>query len=203
MKKTYGCLNLLFVSVACLCSFYSRPVWAGSISGHVECKGVKSNQWAVVYVDAIAGKEFPAATQPVSMDQQGKEFIPHVLPILKGTTVEFLNNDSFAHNIFSPDKAADEMNLGSWGQGEKRTHVFNKLGEAVMLCNLHPEMEGWIVVLPTPYFAVTDTNGDYAIDNVPEGTYTLKTWHQKLAPSQSEVTVASGDTAKVDFTLKK
>ncbi|MBI5023739.1 MAG: carboxypeptidase regulatory-like domain-containing protein [Candidatus Omnitrophica bacterium] len=203
MKKIYGCLNLLFFSVVCLCSLYNRPVWAGTISGHVECKGVKSNQWVVIYVDVISGKEFSPSAQPVVMDQKGKEFIPHVLPVLKGTTVEFLNDDPFAHNVFSPDEAADAVNLGSWGQGEKKPHTFNKLGEAVMLCNLHPEMEGWIVVLPTPYFAVTDANGDYAIDNVPEGTYTLKTWHQKLAPSQSEATVVSGGTAKVDFTLKK
>lgn len=191
---------LLMFTFVCL----SNPlVWAGTISGHVECKGVKSSQWAVIYVDAISGKEFSPPAQPVVMDQKGKEFFPHVLPVLKGTTVEFLNDDPFAHNVFSPDEAADAVNLGSWGQGEKKSHVFNKLGEAVMLCNLHPEMEGWIVVLPTPYFAVTDANGDYAIDNVPEGTYTLKTWHQKLAPSQSEVTVASGGPAKVDFTLKK
>ena len=196
MKKCF-----LFTLVSILC--FTSSLWAGTISGHVECKGVKSNQWAVVYIDAIAGKEFSPPPEPVLDDQKGKEFVPHVLPILKGTTVEFLNSDPFAHNVFSPDEAADEINLGSWGQGEKKTHVFNKLGEAVMLCNLHPEMEGWIVVLPTPYFAVTDAEGNYTIKNVPEGTYALKTWHEKLPSSQAEVIVAADETAQVDFTLKK
>jgi len=183
--------------------FIYSSVWSGTISGHVECKGVKSNQWAVVYVDAISGKEFSPPAQPVTMDQKGKEFIPHVLPILKGTTVEFLNDDPFVHNVFSPDEVADAVNLGSWGQGEKKSHTFNKLGNAVMLCNLHPEMEGWIVVLPTPYFAVTDEKGDYTIKDVSNGKYMLKTWHKKLAPSQSEAVVASDGVTKVDFTLTK
>jgi hypothetical protein len=64
-------------------------------------------------------------------------------------------------------------------------------------------MEGWIVIFPTPYFAVTDENGNYTIKDVPEGTYTLKTWHKKLAPSQSEAVVISSEEAKVDFILKK
>ncbi len=201
MKSNYrvgGAVLAVFFSI-----FVYSSVWAGTISGHVECRGVKSNQWAVVYVDAISGKEFSPPAQSAVVDQKGKEFIPHVLPVLKGTTVEFLNDDPFEHNVFSPDDVADAVNLGSWKQGEKKSHTFNKLGNAVMLCNLHPEMEGWVVVLPTPYFAVTDEKGDYTIKDVPDGKYTLKTWHQKLAPSQSEVVVASGGAAKADFTLAK
>ncbi len=182
--------------------FIYSPVWAGTISGHVACQGVKSNQWVVVYVDAISGKEF-SPSAPAVMSQKAKEFIPHVLPVLKGTTVDFLNEDPFMHNVFSPDDVADAVNLGSWGQGQKKSHTFNKLGNAVMLCNMHPEMEGWIVVLPTPYFAVTDEKGDYTIKDVPDGKYTLKTWHQKLGPSQSDVVIASNGACKVDFTLTK
>ena len=193
--------NFLLATIGLVC--FSSPALAGTITGHVESKGVKTNQWVVVYIDAIKGKDFPAPQEHVMCDQKGKEFVPHVLPILKGTTVDFLNSDAFAHNVFSPDEVADKFNLGSWGQGEKKPYTFNKLGEAVLLCNLHPEMEGWIVVLPTPYFAVTDKNGDYTIKDVPGGTYTLKTWHEKLASSQSAVTVTANDVAKADFTLKK
>ncbi len=201
MKRNFGIIGAVLTVFLSL--FIYSPVWAGAISGHVECKGVKSNQWVVVYIDAISGKEFTPPAQPVVMDQKGKEFLPHVLPILKGTTVDFLNDDPFAHNVFSPDDTADQVNLGSWKQGEKKSHTFSKLGNAVMLCNLHPEMEGWIVVLPTPYFAVTDEKGDYTIKDVPDGKYTLKTWHQKLGPSQSEATVTSSASTKVDFALTK
>lgn len=200
-NQIYGIFGKLLIMIAVF--FYlSSPIWAGTITGHVESKGVRTNQWAVVYIDTIEGKDFPAPKEPVLCDQRGKEFVPHVLPVLKETTVDFLNSDAFLHNVFSPDEAADEFNLGSWGQGEKRSFTFNKLGEAVVLCNLHPEMEGWIVVLPTPYFAVTDENGDYAIENVPEGTHTLKTWHKKLSSSQVEVTVVFSGETNIDFTLK-
>lgn len=192
--------HILLGIIAIFC--FSSTAWAGAIQGHVECKGVRTNQWAVVYVDTIEGKDFPAPAEHVLMDQAGKVFVPHVLPVLKGTTVDFRNSDPFVHNVFSPDEAADEFNLGSWGQGEKRSYTFNKLGEAVMLCDLHPEMEGWIVILPTPYFAVTDAEGNYKIADVPEGTYTLKTWHKKMASAAADVTV-SPDVSTVDFTLKK
>lgn len=183
--------------------YFSASAWAGTITGHVECQGVRTHEGVVVYVDQVSGKEFSPPTEHALMNQTAKEFVPHVLPILQGTTVDFLNSDPFTHNVFSPDEVADEFNLGSWGQGEKRSYTFQKLGEAVILCDLHPEMEGWIVVLPTPYFAVTGTEGNYTIENVPEGTYTLKTWHKKLRPSQSQVAVSSTDVSNVDFTIKK
>lgn len=201
MKNHSWKIKSLLTFIVLFC--FSSPAWAGTIKGHVECKGVRTNQGAVVYIDTIEGKDFPPPKDPVLNDQKGKEFVPHVLPIIQGTTVDFLNSDPFLHNVFSPDEVADEFNLGSWGQGEKRSYIFNKLGEAVILCNLHPEMEGWIVVLPTPYFAVTDENGNYTIENVPEGTYTLKTWHKKLGLAQAEVTVTANAESTADFTLKR
>lgn len=185
--------------------FLGSGAWAGAgtITGHVECPGARTNPWAVVYADQMSGQEFSPPAEHALMDQSGKEFVPHVLPVLKGTTVDFQNSDPFKHNVFSPDEVADEFNLGSWGQGEKRSYTFHKTGEAVMLCDLHPEMEGWIVVVPTPYFAVTDGNGTYAIKDVPAGAYTLKTWHKKLKPAEAQVTVPESGESNADFTLKK
>ncbi|OGX37935.1 MAG: hypothetical protein A3D87_06345 [Omnitrophica WOR_2 bacterium RIFCSPHIGHO2_02_FULL_50_17] len=193
--------TVLWTCLSLLCFFSSA--FAGTITGHVECPGARTNPWAVVYVDQMSGREFSPPAEHALMDQVAKEFVPHVLPVLKGTTVDFRNSDPFKHNVFSPDEAADEFNLGSWGQGEKRSYTFPKTGEAVMLCDLHPEMEGWIVVLPTPYFAVTDGNGNYAIKDVPAGAYTLKTWHKKLKPAEAQVTVSESGESKADFTLKK
>jgi hypothetical protein len=109
MKKQiysiFGKLLLMFVGFICL----SSSIWAGTITGHVESKGVKTNQWAVVYIDTIEGKDFPAPQEPVLCDQKEKEFAPHVLPILKGTTVDFLNSDAFAHN--HGDKVRDGRTL--------------------------------------------------------------------------------------------
>jgi plastocyanin len=187
---------MIFVTVM------SSSARGGSLVGKVTCKGLRSNADAVIYVDAIEGKTFPAPEDSVVMDQKGMMFIPHVLPVLVGTTVDFLNSDPVLHNVFTPDKCADKFNLGSWPQGQVRSYTFKEVCVAALLCNVHPEMEGFVLALPTPYFAVTDKEGVYKIEDVPDGTYTVKTWHKKRKPTSQEVTV-SGDSTAVDFELKK
>jgi len=167
----------------------------------VKATGMRNNTDAVVYVDEIAGKTFPPPAEPVEMDQKDMTFVPHVLAVLVGTTVDFLNSDAFLHNVFTPDKCADKFNLGSWPQGEVRSYTFKRPCAATLLCNVHPEMEGFVVAVPTPYFAVTDEAGAYKIEGVPDGSYTVKVWHPKLKEASQAVTV-SGDTT-ADFTLEK
>jgi plastocyanin len=175
---------------------------AGSISGKVS--GVSGE--SVVYVDAIAGKTFPApGTHPV-MDQKGLLFTPHILVVEVGTTVDFLNSDKVAHNVFWPSlmqgsKKLPGKNLGTWPTGEKRPYKFEQPGVASLLCNVHPEMAAYIVVTPTPYFAKTDKTGEFKIDNVPDGAYTVVAWHEGAKNASKSVTVA-GDT-KADFTVSK
>lgn len=174
---------------------------AGSITGKVTLTGMRSNADAVVYVEKIPDKTFDPPQEPVVMDQRGKEFVPGVLPILVGTKVDFLNSDPFNHNVFTPDKCGGKFDLGTWPTGETRSHVFSEPCQAVMLCNVHPEMVGTVVVLETPYFAVTDADGQYVIANVPDGTYQVSVWHERLPKTTSSVEVA-GDTS-IDFTLKR
>lgn len=174
----------------------------GTVTGKVTCTGMRSNADAVVYVDAIEGKTFPVPQDSIVMDQKGMMFVPHVLPVLVGTTVHFVNSDPVLHNVFTPDKCAGKFNLGSWPQGQVRDYKFDKVCVAALLCNVHPEMEGFVVVLPTPYFAVTDKEGSYKIEGVPDGKYTVKTWHQKLKTVSEEVAV-SGDSTVLDLSLKK
>ena len=175
---------------------------AGSISGKVS--GV--NGESVVYVDAIQGKTFPAPTDHPVMDQKGLLFQPHIMVVQQGTTVDFLNSDKVAHNVFWPSlmqgsKKLPGKNLGTWPQGEKRPFKFDQAGVAALLCNVHPEMAGYIVVTPTPYFAKTDKSGEYKIENVPDGQYNVVAWHEGAKNSGKAVTV-SGDT-KADFTVSK
>lgn len=176
-------------------------VGAGEISGKVVCKGLRSSADAVVYVDTIAGKTFEPPSEPVVVDQKAMVFVPHVQPVLVGTTVDFLNSDAFLHNVFSPDKCAEKFNLGSWPQGDKRSYTFAKPCVAELLCNVHPEMQGFVVAVPTPYFAVTAEDGTYTITDVPDGTYTVKAWHQKVSEGSQEVAVSG--SANADFELKK
>jgi len=175
---------------------------AGSISGQVT--GVSGE--SVVYVDTIAGKTFPAPSEHPVMDQKGLMFQPHLMVVLVGTTVDFQNSDKVAHSVFWPSlmqgaKKLPGKNLGSWPTGEKRAFKFEQWGVAALLCNVHPEMTGYLVVAPTPYFAKTDKRGEYKIENVPEGQYTVAAWHEGTKTSSKSVTVA-GDT-KADFTVSK
>ncbi len=173
---------------------------AGTIQGKIS--GAKGE--SVVYVDAIAGKTFPAPTQHVVMDQKGLMFMPHIMVVEQGTTVEFLNSDSVEHNVFWPSISGNKKlghNMGTWPQGERRSFKFENAGVVPLLCNVHPDMAGYIVVSPTPWFATTDKAGNYKIENVPDGKYTVTVWNEGAKIHSSQVTV-SGST-KADVTLSK
>jgi len=193
MKRT---LMMVMAVVAMM----SLAASAGSISGKVS--GV--NGESAVYVEAIAGKTFPAPTAKPVIDQKGLVFVPHITVVEQGTTVEFLNSDKVAHNVFWPSVGGNKKlthNLGTWPQGEKRPFKFDNPGAVPLLCNVHPEMAAYVVVSPTPYFAMTDKSGAYKIENVPDGSYTVTAWHEGAKNQSKPVTVA-GDS-KADFTLSK
>lgn len=179
----------------------AAPLSAGSLKGHVTAKGLRSSADAVVYATPAAGGAYSPPGEPVVMDQKGKDFVPRVLPVMVGTTVSFLNSDPFAHNVFTPDGCADEFDLGSWATGETRDYTFKKPCTAVVLCSVHPEMIGYVVAVETPYFAVTADDGSYTIDELPEGSYEVSVWHERLPKTSRTVEVAGASTA--DFTLQR
>ncbi len=177
---------------------------AGDIKGKVTAKGAKHAGDAVIYIDKVPGQTFEPPEEHAEMDQKNLVFIPHVLPVLAGTTVDFLNSDDVLHNVFTPDKCAEKFNLGTWPKGQVRSYTFKKLGcESVLLCNVHPEMEAYVVVLETPYFAVSAKDGTYEIKDVPAGKYTLKVWHERLKGKEAAVEVPTKGTVTVDFTVKR
>jgi hypothetical protein len=138
------------------------------------------------------------------MDQKDLTFKPHVMPVVVGTTVDFRNSDKVLHNVYSPDQCAGKFNLGSWPQGQIKSFTFKEAGcVPTLLCNVHPEMEGFVVVVETPYFAVSDKDGSYEIKNVPAGKYTLKIWHEKLKGKDIQVDVPESGSVKADFEIKK
>lgn len=182
----------------------TNSIFAGEIRGKVKASGARNNANAVIYVESVTGKTFDPPKEPAEMDQKNLVFIPHVLPILAGTTVKYLNSDDVLHNVFTPDKCADKFNLGTWPKGQVRSFTFKNSGcVSVMLCNVHPEMEAYIVVLENPYYAVSAKDGSYTIKNVPPGKYTLKIWHEKLKGQSREVTVTEGEEVTANFELAK
>ncbi len=178
---------------------------ANEIKGKVSVQGIKSAENIAVYVDAIPDKKFEPPKDHVLIDQRKMAFIPHVVAVQQGTTVDFLNSDPVGHNVYWPSIGGNKKlthNLGTWPKGEKKSFQFNDLGTAALLCNVHPEMSGYVVVVPTPYFAVTDKGGNFEIKNIPAGKYTLKTWSEDGKPTTQAVDV-SGATATVELTVKK
>lgn len=179
--------------------------WANEIKGKVSVQGIKSAENIAVYVDVIADKKFDPPKDRVVIDQRKMSFIPHVVAVQQGTTVDFLNSDPVGHNVYWPSISGNKKlahNLGTWPQGEKKPFQFNDSGVASLLCNVHPEMSGYVVVVPTPYFAVTDKDGSFEIKNIPAGKYTLKTWSEDGKPTTQAVDV-SAPTATVELTVKK
>ena len=173
---------------------------AGAISGTVS----PAKAGSVVYVDEIPGKTFPAPAKPFVMDQKSLLFQPHVLAVPAGATVQFLNSDKVQHNIFWPSISGNKKmshNMGTWPSGEQRPFKFDKPGVVPLLCNVHPEMSGYIVVSPTPYYAIADASGNFKIDDVPDGSYTVSAWHEGMKIQSKPVTVSGNAT--VAFSLSK
>jgi plastocyanin len=196
---------LLIAGAFCVALLLAGPGRAGDIKGKVTAQGMKSPGDIAVYVDSIPGKKFDAPSQHLTIDQNKMKFVPHVAVVLQETTVEFLNSDAVGHNVYWPSISGNKKlahNLGTWPKGDRKSFQFNDLGAAALLCNVHPEMSGYVVVVPTPYFAVTDKEGNFEIKNVPAGHYTVKTWSEDGKPVTQSVDVGSG-AVTVDITVKK
>jgi len=196
---------LLFVTALMATLAFAALSWAGEVKGKVTVQGIRSAENIAVYVDAIPGKNFDPPIQHVVIDQRKMTFIPHVVVVAKGTTVDFLNSDAVGHNVYWPSISGNKKlahNMGTWPKGVKKSFQFNDLGTAPLLCNVHPEMSGYVVVVPTPYFAVTDKDGAFEIKDIPPGKYTLKTWSEEGKPSTQAVDV-SGGSAEVEITVKR
>jgi plastocyanin len=187
------------VVIASFIALIALPLMAGDIHGKVTAHGVRNSADAIVYVDKVAGKTFPPPSEHAKIDQKNMQFTPHVLAVVAGTTVDFLNSDAVLHNVFSPDACADHFNLGTWPQGQSKSFTFKKECFASLLCKVHSEMEGFVAVLPTPYFAVTSADGSYQIKDVPDGTYTVKVWHPKLKAATKSVTVKGATEASFEI----
>ena len=182
-----------------------NAVAANEIKGKVSVQGIKSPENVAVYVDVIPDQKFDAPKDHIVVDQRKMSFTPHVVAVQQGTSVDFLNSDPVGHNVYWPSISGNKKlahNLGTWPKGEKKPFQFNDLGVASLLCNVHPEMSGYVVVVPTPYLAVTDKEGNFEIKNIPAGKYTLKTWSEDGKPTTQAVDVSAATTT-VDLTVKK
>ncbi|HWR00984.1 MAG TPA: carboxypeptidase regulatory-like domain-containing protein [Chlorobaculum sp.] len=174
---------------------------AGTVTGTVDTSVPKYKKDVVVYLKGVKGPVTPKAGAVV--DQKNLVFIPHVLAVPTGSSVEFKNNDKVNHNIFSAD-VCKKFNLGTYNPGASKSVVFDKACVVNLLCNVHSEMSGYVVVVDSNYSAVTGADGKFSIGNVPAGTYEITAWSEKLKPQgKTTVTVADGGTATIALKLAK
>lgn len=136
-----------------------------------------------------------------TMNQKNATFIPHILPVLKGTTVDFVNEDNTYHDVFSLSPMK-KFNIGRRPTGEIVPVKFDKTGIAEIFCDIHSYMSAFIVVLGNPFFAKPDSHGFFRITNIPPGTYTMKVWHERLHSEDETVTIIAGNTTTVHPVLE-
>ena len=162
--------------------------------------GVLSTQppLAVVYLDGAFPQ--PASLPTKQVAQKDLTFLPSLLPVRVGTKVEFPNLDDTYHNIFSYSPAK-RFDLGRYRPDERPipTQVFDKPGLVILRCDIHEHMRGLILVLNTPHFVMTDTDGHFRLGGLPAGRYTLKAWIDSRTTREKPVELKSGETLHVDF----
>ncbi len=169
---------------------------SATVSGTV-MDGGKPVSEAVVWLSGAAkGKPMKA-----SIVQKGKQFLPHILVVTTGSTVDFPNRDDLFHNVFA-EFNAKKFDLGMYPKGQSRKVVFDKPGVVSILCNVHSNMSAYVMVVDSPYFAKTDKSGKFSISGVASGRYVGEAWHESGKKGRADVTV-SGGAASVSFKISR
>jgi plastocyanin len=158
----------------------------------------------VVFIDGPVGSttnQSLAVERRRVLTQKDAVFRPHILPVVRRTTVEWPNEDEIFHNVFSMSEPK-QFDLGLYkGNPTNKVVTFDKAGRVDVFCSIHSAMHCVVLVLENPYFDDTDAKGWYVIKDAPAGTYQLKAWHERLPPQTKEVTVPESGEVRVDFVL--
>jgi plastocyanin len=209
----------VFLCLAVWCILAGGPAWGGTLRGTVRFTGatVEPKKLPVTVDHFVCGKEkdaedlvlspekgirnvvvslqpppagakWPTFLPSVQMDQGECVFVPRVVIVPVGGTVEFLNSDRLLHNLHSDSTKNHTFNR-TQPRGRTIPIVFNKPEIIRVGCDLHPWMRAWVVVAEHPFYAVTDDQGEFVLENVPSGEYTLQVWQESLGTVTQDVTV--------------
>lgn len=156
----------------------------------------------LVYVKSGAPKQAHAApAKPAVLDQEGCQYVPHVLGVMVGQPVLVKNSDGLLHNVHALPEINGSFNRAMPAQVTEFEHKFDKAESPFKIkCDVHPWMGAWVAVFDHPFFAVTGKDGKFTLDGLPDGSYEVVTWHERL-PMQTQKVTVSGGKGSVDFTL--
>lgn len=191
------------VTIAWLLLLLPSVIFAqeGAVQGIVVSEG-RPVDGVVVHLDPEGEIRAPP-TEPATavVDQSQLRFLPPVVVGRPGLTVEFLNSDPILHNVFSPGWSGEAFDLGTYPSNSSRSHTFTEPGPHVILCHVHPEMVAYVVVVTTPYHAVTDAQGRFRISSVQPGSYSMGVWRRGSDPRSEPLVVPAGGTGELVLNL--
>lgn len=147
----------------------------------------------VVYLEGAGAQDAAGATKTPQLWQINQSFEPHVLGVPVGATIDFPNGDLVYHNVFSYSKPK-KFDLGYYGKGKSKSVTFDKPGVVQVFCDIHSTMSAYVLVVDSRFVTQPDENGEYVIQNVPSGSYTLKVWHPDLGDRSIKASVGDGVT---------
>jgi plastocyanin len=184
------------------------------LSSRAEVMGTVSLGNNRVARQAVVSLEGNVKAEPLKkaiVDQRNRSFVPHVLVVTVGTEVQFPNNDTIFHNVFSASEI-NRFDLGVYPRGKTISRSFSKKGVVALQCkkgvvalqcNIHSEMSAYVVVLDTPYYALTDNQGGFSLPNVPPGRYTLKVWHESGLVAEQLLVVGEISPPALTLSLRR
>lgn len=153
----------------------------------------------VVFVQD-APKTSRLAPMRAQIAQQGETFVPRVVAVTRGSTIDFPNGDPYFHDVFSLSRAAS-FDLGSYPRGSSRSWQFPRAGIVKVYCHIHSHMSASILVFDHPYFAMPHADGTFTIGDLPAGTYHVSAWHERIGENVQSVRVDAGRSADIEFAL--
>ena len=160
-------------------------------------------QWVLVYVKEGVSGNYPVPTEPVTLDQHGCQYRPHIFGVMAGQPIKILNSDGTLHNIHALPKKNAEFNIGQPFKGMETIKKFDSVEVPVRFkCDVHKWMGAYTGVFNHPFFAVTNDQGAFEIKNLPPGNYVIEAWHEKYGPQTQNVTITGAEAKTVDFNFK-
>jgi plastocyanin len=173
----------------------------GAVKGKVSVKGKADASGVVVYLEDVPGAVTPrAGSKHAVISQREKQFDPPLTIVVKGTTIDFPNEDKIFHNVFSVSRPA-RFDLGLYKSGSMKSVEMKRAGIVDVYCNIHPDMIAKVKILDNGFYTITGASGDFDIEGVPAGEYPIVAWLPSGDEARGKVTVKAGEAAKIELAV--